>query len=242
MAKTEKEKILLTVAARGGSKGVKNKNFRPLCGIPLIAHTIMQAKQWGRAERIVCSTDSEEIASVARQYGADVPFMRPAELATDVSGKVEVLRHALKTVELDTKTHYTIIVDLDATAPVRKVSDIEGALQLFLEKRPKTVFSVVPARKNPYFNMVELDDENRAVLVKALDSTVKRRQDAPRVYDMNASIYVYDRDYLLDESTRSAISDRSFAFVMDELSAFDIDSEVDFQFIEFLVSKGAVAL
>jgi CMP-N-acetylneuraminic acid synthetase len=159
-----------------------------------------------------------------------------------MSGKVEVLRHALKTVELDSGTRYPIIVDLDATAPARNDSDIEGALQLFLDKRAKTVFSVVPARKNPYFNMVELDAEKRAALVKALDSTVIRRQDGPKVYDMNASIYVYDRDYLLDESTRSAISDRSFAFVMDELSAVDIDSELDFQFIEFLVSKGVVRL
>lgn len=242
MINPDKERILLTVAARGGSKGVKNKNIRMLCGVPLIAHTIIQAKKWGRAERIVCSTDSDEIASIARQYGADVPFMRPPELATDESGKLEVLRHTVKTVEREDGAVYSIIVDLDVTAPVRKISDIEGALQLFQEKRPKTIFSVVPSRKNPYFNMVELDDENRAVLVKVLDSTVMRRQDAPRVYDMNASIYVYNRDYLLDESTQSAISDRSFAFVMDELSAFDIDSELDFQFIEFLVSKGVVTL
>jgi len=242
MINPDKERILLTVAARGGSKGVKNKNIRMLCGAPLIAYTIIQAKKWGRAERIICSTDSDEIASIARQYGADVPFIRPPELATDESGKIEVLRHAVKAVEREDGIVYPIIVDLDVTAPVRKVSDIDEALQLFQEKRPKTIFSVVPSRKNPYFNMVELDDENRAVLVKALDSTVRRRQDAPRVYDMNASIYVYNRDYLLDESTQSAISDRSFVFVMDELSAFDIDSELDFQFIEFLVSKGVVTL
>jgi len=242
MINPDKEKILLTVAARGGSKGVKNKNIRMFCGAPLIAHTIVQAKKWGGAERIVCSTDSDEIASIARQYGADVPFMRPPEFATDESGKLEVLRHALQTVERIDGSVYSIIIDLDVTAPVRKMSDIEGALQLFLEKRPLTVFSVVPARKNPYFNMVELDAEKRAVLVKVLGSTVKRRQDAPQIYDMNASIYVYDRKYLLDESTRSAISDRSFVYVMDELSAFDIDSELDFQFIEFLVSKGVVRL
>jgi CMP-N,N'-diacetyllegionaminic acid synthase len=87
-----------------------------------------------------------------------------------------------------------------------------------------------------------LDADNRAFIVKALDSAVKRRQDAPKVYDMNASIYIYNREYLLDESTRSAISDRSFAYVMSELSAFDIDGELDFQFIEFLVSKGVVRL
>jgi CMP-N,N'-diacetyllegionaminic acid synthase len=242
MAGSDDKNILLTVAARGGSKGVKNKNIRALCGKPLIAHTILQAIKWGQADRIICSTDSEEIASVARQYGAEVPFVRPAELATDLSGKIEVLRHALKAAELGAGVRYPILVDLDATAPVRDVSDIEGALQLFLEKSAKTVFSVVPARKNPYFNMVELDVEGKAVLVKALDATVKRRQDAPKVYDMNASIYVYDREYLLEEATRSALSDKSYAYVMGELSAFDIDSELDFQFIEFLVSRGVVRL
>ncbi len=242
MVKSTKERILLTIAARGGSKGVKNKNIRILCGAPLIVHTIIQAKKWGKAAKTVCSTDSNEIASIARQYGADVPFMRPAELATDESGKLEVLRHALKAVEEKDGTLYSIVVDLDVTAPVRKISDIEGAVQLFLKKRPNTVFSVVPCRKNPYFNMVEMDSKGFAVLSKKLDFSVTRRQDAPRVFDMNASIYVYDRSYLIDESHSSPISDRSLAFVMDELSAFDIDSELDFQFIEFLVSKGVVTL
>jgi CMP-N,N'-diacetyllegionaminic acid synthase len=242
MIKSTENSVLVTVAARGGSKGVKNKNIRLLCGVPLIAHTIQQAKRWAGAERIICSTDSDQIADVARKHGADVPFMRPPELATDTMGKLEVLRHAVKTVENESGKVYPIIVDLDATAPARKISDIEGALQLFLEKRPKTVFSVVRARRNPYFNMVETDGEGRAVLAKALSSNVKRRQDAPKVYDMNASIYVYDRDYLIDESTQSAISDRSFAYVMDEISGFDIDSELDFQFIEFLVSKGVITL
>src|SRR5690348_11926756 len=91
--------ILLTIAARGGSKGVKDKNIRPLCGLPLIAHTINQAKRWGKAKRIICSTDSEAIADVARQYGAEVPFIRPADLATDTAGKVGVLRHALKAMQ-----------------------------------------------------------------------------------------------------------------------------------------------
>jgi len=242
MLKSTENRILVTVAARGGSKGVKNKNIRMLCGIPLIAHTIIQVKKWGRAEKIVCSTDSTEIASIAKQYGADVPFARPAKLATDESGKMEVLRHALKAVEKKDGTIYPIIVDLDVTAPVRKLSDIDGALQLFLKNRPDTVFSVVPSRKNPYFNMVEVNSEGFAALSKKLNSSIKCRQNAPKVFDMNASIYVYDRSYLIDDAHSTPISDRSLAFVMDELSAFDIDSELDFQFIEFLVSRGVVTL
>jgi len=238
----EKDKVLLTIAARGGSKGVKNKNLKPLCGSPLIAHTIKQAKRWGGADRIICSTDSLEIAKAAKEFGAEVPFMRPAELADDLTGKPEVIRHALAEMEKISGEKYAMVVDLDATAPIRRIEDIEGAYRLFLKQRPKSVFSVTNCRRNPYFNMVEVTPEGYAVLAKKLAAGVKRRQDAPRVYDMNASIYVYDRDYLLDRDTRSAISDRSLVYVMDELSAFDIDTETDFQFVEFLVSKGWVSI
>ena len=142
------DKILLTVCARGGSKGVKNKNIRSLCGEPLIAHTIKQAKSWGRADRIICSTDSQDIAQIARQYAADVPFIRPDQLATDTMGKLAVIQHALKTIEQQDKTQYAIIVDLDVSAPLRQVSDIEGAYQLSLQHQADSVVSATKARRN----------------------------------------------------------------------------------------------
>jgi CMP-N,N'-diacetyllegionaminic acid synthase len=234
--------ILLTIAARGGSKGVKNKNIREICGLPLIAHTINQAKKWGRAEHLICSTDSDAIAETAKKHGAEVFFKRPPELAGDTAGKVPVLRHALKEAETHYGKKFRLVVDLDVSAPVRKIEDIEGAYRLFMEKKPKTVFSGVHSRRSPYFNMVEADRNGWAKLVKELPGGVARRQDAPKVYDMNASIYVYDRDYLIDDENNSAVSDRSLVWEMDELSAFDIDSEMDFQFIEFLVQKGWVKL
>ncbi len=236
------DKILLTIAARGGSKGVPDKNIRELGGLPLIAYTIRQAKQWGRAAHIVCSTDSERIAQVARQYGAEVPFTRPAELAGDRAGKIGALRHALREMEARSGQRFPIVVDLDVTAPLRKVADIEGAYQLFLAQRPKTLFSVVPARKNPYFNMVEQKPGGYYDLVKKPDAAVLRRQDAAPVYDMNASIYFYDRDYLLDENNRSALSDRSLVWVMDEALALDIDSEKDLQLLDHLLAKGVIEL
>ncbi|MEK7375558.1 MAG: acylneuraminate cytidylyltransferase family protein [Candidatus Margulisiibacteriota bacterium] len=237
----EKDNILLTIAARGGSKGVKNKNIRDLCGLPLIAHTVLQAKKWGRADKIICSTDSIQIAEIAVKYGAEAPFMRPAELATDTCGKVAVIRHALVKAEEFYGKKFNVIIDLDATAPVRTPEDIDGALKVFKEKKPKTVFSVTPCRKNPYFNMVELNNEGFARMVK--DSRVLlRRQDAPKVYDVNASIYVYDRDYLTGDKTVSALSECTAVYEMGEYSAFDIDSETDYQFIEFLVKKGLVKL
>lgn len=237
-----KDKILLTIAARGGSKGVKNKNIRPLCGLPLIAYTIRQARQWGRADRVICSTDSPEIARVAKEYGAEVPFMRPAELADDLTGKPEVIRHALGEMEKISGEKYEVIVDLDVTAPIRKIEDIEGSYRMFLKRRPKSVFSVTPCRRNPYFNMVEIGSDGWAELVKKPGAPLKRRQDAPRVFDANASIYFYDREFLLDSNMQSVLSDRTSVYIMDEWSAFDIDNESDFQFVEFLVSKGIVSL
>lgn len=236
------KKILVTIAARGGSKGVKNKNIRPLAGQPLMAHTIRQAQSWGRASKIICSTDSPAIAETARRFGAEVPFTRPAELAQDDTGKIDVLRHALKTMEELDRTEYDILVDLDVTSPIRKVSDIENAYQLFLQKRPDSVVSVTRCRRNPYFNMLEPKEDGSVGLVKAPGRPIRRRQDAPVVYDMNASIYVYDRAFLLNEETKTALGRRSVASVMDEISAFDIDSEEDFQFIEYMVSKNIVAL
>lgn len=230
-------KILVTIAARGGSKGVKNKNVRDLCGKPLIAHTIGQALKWGRASKVLVSTDSAEIAGVAKRYGAEAPFLRPPELSTDTAPKVPVIRHAWAEAEKIYAETYDFVVDLDATAPLRRISDIEAALRTAQAKNSSTLFSVVPAHKNPYFNMVELDGEGWAKLCKKLGDGVKRRQDAPKVYDLNASIYVYSREFLLGDS-QTVLTEKSAVHVMDELSGTDIDREVDFRFVEFILKEG----
>ena len=232
--------ILLTVAARGGSKSVKDKNIREVKGRPLISYTLMQAKKWGKAKRIVCTTDSSAIADLAKKWGAEVPFRRPAALGADHVGKIPVLRHALKESEAFYKETFDIVVDLDVTSPLRKISDLDHCLKLFLDKKPKTLFSVVAARRNPYFNMVEEDTDGRVSICKLLSSRVLRRQDAPKVYDMNASIYFYDRDYLSDERHVTAISDNSIVYVMDEVSCLDVDSELDFKLVEFLLTQKEV--
>lgn len=231
-------KILVTIGVRGGSKGVKGKNIRPLLGKPLIAYTIDQAKAWGKADRVVVTTDSPEIAAIARDCGAEVPFMRPAELATDHAGKLPVIRHALVECERIFKTTYDVVVDLDATSPLRKAHDLDRCLELFESRKATTLFSAVRAHKNPYFNMVEVDSTGNAVLCKTLPNGVQRRQDAPDVYAMNASIYFYRRAFLLDGKSETPFSDRSVVYEMDELSAFDIDREVDFKVIELFLKEG----
>lgn len=235
-------RILVTICARGGSKGVKGKNIRLLNKKPLISYTIEQALKWDKTSRVIGSTDSEKIASICRRYGAEVPFIRPNNLATDTVGKVPVIRHALLEAERIYKERYDIIVDLDVTAPIRTIHDLDSALELFNLKNPKTLFSVVIAHKNPYFNMIEIDEKGKAHLSKRTSDPVLRRQDAPPVYSMNASIIMFARDYLLDESNVSAQSDNSIPYVMDEIASVDIDREVDFRFIEFLVDEGLAVL
>jgi CMP-N-acetylneuraminic acid synthetase len=235
--KKETHSMLCTICARGGSKGVKDKNIRPLAGKPLIAYTIEDALRWGRARHVVVSTDSFRIAAVAKKYGAEVPFIRPARLATDNSPKLFSIRHALIECERIFGERYDIVVDLDATAPVRSVRDIENCFKIFLKKRPETIFSVVRAYKNPYFNMVEKRGDGFYGLCKKASGPITRRQATPQVYSMNASIYLYSRDFILNERNLTPFSGRTVVYVMGELSAHDIDNELDFQFIEFLMKK-----
>lgn len=229
-------KILATICARKGSKRLKNKNIKNLNGKPLIFYTINTLKKWGKADRIICSTDSKEIAEVAVKYGAEVPFMRPVKLATDQASKLSVLQHAVKVCEKLYNTSYSIILDLDPTAPIRKTSDLDNALNSFLTKKPDVLYSVCKARRSPYFNMVELNDKGYAHLSKSLKKEIYRSQDSPSVYDMNASIYIYKRDFLIEAS--SVHSGKAIVYIMDDISAFDIDREIDFTFIEFLLEKG----
>jgi len=233
--------ILITICARGGSKGVKGKNIRNLAGHPLIYYTIKQAISWGKGKHIITTTDSEEIASIAKESGSEVPFMRPAELALDTSPTIPVLRHALKICEELYKEKFDLVMDLPVTAPVRKIEDFDKALNLFMEKNPKTLISVVPSHRNPYFNMLEEDSEGKINYSKP-NNNFLRRQDSLPVYDMNNAIYIYNSDYLRDEKNTKAVSDNSIAYIMDELTKIDIDTELDFQILEALVKEGVVQI
>jgi N-acylneuraminate cytidylyltransferase/CMP-N,N'-diacetyllegionaminic acid synthase len=227
--------VLCTICARGGSKGVPGKNLREVGGLPLMAHTIEDARDWGRATDIVVSTDDEEIIDAAREYGASAPFERPAKLATDDAPKLPVVQHALRTMEEQWDRHYDYIVDLDPTSPLRLVDDIEMCFRTITEEDATNVYSVCEARKNPYFNMVELDQDGYATLCKPTDGTIGRRQDAPPVYEMNASIYVYERDFLL--GTDTVHGDRTKVGVMPPERSVDIDNELDLAFVEFLMDR-----
>lgn len=244
MDQTKKQsKILTVICARGGSKSIPKKNIAKLLGKPLIYYTIKFALDCKNIlNNIVISTDDEEIASIAKSYGVDVPFIRPKELATDESGKIDVLRHALKSCERIYKEQYDIIVDLDVTAPIRTEDDLFECLATFKLEKPDVLFTVVNSRKNPYFNMVEVND-GIIQLCKKPERPLLRRQDAPKVYDMNTSIYVYSRDFLMNPRKNSIFSANNISiYLMDDISAIDIDSPLDFKYIEFLAKSKMVKL
>lgn len=227
--------ILCTICARGGSKGVRNKNIKELNGKPLISYTIEQAKASGLFEHIVISTDSDDIADTAKKYGAELFFKRSAEMASDTAGKLDVIRDAFIRSEEYYGKKFDYLVDLDATAPLRSVDDIVNSFQQFIENNNDNLITAMPSRRSPYFNLVEVNPDGKVNLSKKLDSTVVRRQDAPKSYDMNASIYIWKRDAILNKN--SIFLETTGLYVMPEERSIDIDHELDFEFVEFLMRK-----
>jgi CMP-N,N'-diacetyllegionaminic acid synthase len=230
-------KRLCTICARGGSKGVKGKNIRPLLGKPLIVYSVEQAHQTGIFDAIAVSSDSEEILSVAKSAGADYLIHRPADLAKSISPKLPVIRHCVEEVEQHTNCNYEVIVDLDATSPLRNIEDIIKAVGFLEEMHVSNVITGTPARRSPYFNLVEVNEKGVPHLSKSLPVAVTRRQDSPKCYDMNASIYVWKREILFKSPT--LFNDDTLLYVMPEERSIDIDTELDFDFVTYIMAKKA---
>ena len=232
---TKPYNVLCTICARGGSKGVKNKNIRPLLGKPLIAHTIEQAKASGLFSHIVISTDSPTIMEVAREYGAEVFFTRSKELSDDHAGKLQVIKDAFRRSEEYYQERFDYHFDLDATSPLREVADIHKAFENFLQGSYEVLQTAMPARRSPYFNLVECDEEGYIHLSKTPKEPILRRQDSPKCYDLNASIYIWTRDAILYKDT--IFGKGCGLYVMPEERSIDIDNEVDFAFVEFMMQQ-----
>ena len=229
-------KRLCTICARGGSKGVKGKNLRELAGKPLIVHSMEQARASGLFDTLAVSSDSDEILEVARKWGCDFLIKRPDELATDHAAKLPVIQHCVAEVERLSGREFDTLVDLDATSPLRLPADIVGAVSLLESAGCGNVLTGMPARRSPYFNLVEVNASGFVHLSKPLSQSVVRRQDAPPCYDMNASIYVWNRPVLFESGGLFKADTR--LYVMPEERSIDIDSELDFKFVEFLINRG----
>jgi CMP-N,N'-diacetyllegionaminic acid synthase len=228
--------VLCTICARGGSAGVKNKNIRKLCGKPLIAHSIIQAQKTKLFDLISVSSDSPKIRSIAKEYGADHVVDRPAELASSTAPKLFAIQHAVLETERAFKQSFDYIVDLDATSPLRSVDDIIQSINMLIaHKEASNLVTACPSRRSPYFNMLEINAEGFAKLSKEPPGFIARRQDVPESYDMNASIYIWERDALF--SAERTISDKTLLYVMPEERSIDVDSILDWKFVSLLARE-----
>lgn len=223
---------LCSICARGGSKGVKNKNIRNLLGKPLITHSILQAKASGLFAAVAVSSDSQAILDVAKEWGADYLIVRPPEMATDEAPKLPVIQHCFIEVEKLSGMKYDVLVDLDTSAPLRNIEDIQKTVAILEERKISNVITGAPARKSPYFNLVEVDAKGVVRLSKPPAQSIACRQDSPPCYDLNASIYVWRRHALLN--SRSVFNEDTHLYVMPRDRSVDIDSEIDFEFAEYL--------
>lgn len=233
--------VLVTICARGGSKGIPGKNIKPVGGKPLILFSIETARKFAgkHGAEIALSTDSEKIMETAAKSGLATAYRRPDFLANDTCGKVDAIKDVVEFHEKERGRRYDFVIDLDVTSPIRTLEDIENCLSTIkANEEALTVFSVNPCGRNPYFNMVERKDNGffNVVCQGRFDS----RQAAPKVYDMNASIYVYRRQALDAEHPR-AVTDRSLVYVMDHI-CFDLDEPGDYDYLEYLVSSGKIRL
>ncbi|MEK5483873.1 MULTISPECIES: acylneuraminate cytidylyltransferase family protein [unclassified Viridibacillus] len=227
---------ICTICARGGSKGVKNKNLKLLLGKPLIAHSILQAKASELFDVIAVSSDSQEILQAAKDYGADIVIERPVELATDTAAKLPVIQHCVTEAEIKSGLVFDIMTDIDATSPLRSVEDLKDSIELLENHEHATnLITGAPSRRSPYFNLVEENTKGFVQLSKELSSAVVRRQDAPKSFDMNASIYIWKRDPFFDNT--SLFTPNTVLYEMPEERSIDIDSELDFEFVSFLAEK-----
>jgi len=231
-----KRYIVGFIFARGGSKGVPGKNVRLLAGKPLIAYAIETAFQSEYVDRVVVSTDDEKIARVALDFGAEVPFMRPKELAQDNSSEWMAWQHAIqKLKEHDNNRELDVFVSIPPVAPLRAVEDIDNAIQTFLKSDADIVITVKKASRHPSFNMITLDENNLAKLVLPLNKNIIRRQDAPPVYDMTTVAYVASPKFIIESN--AVFEGRVKVLIIPEERALDIDTELDFKFAEFLIKE-----
>lgn len=226
--------MLAVIPARGGSKGVPDKNIRKLAGRSLLSYTVQAALESEIFEKVIVSTDSDQIAEEARRCGAEVPFMRPAELAGDLVSSDDVIVHAVNYYQRNGKKYETVW-KLQPTSPLRTAVHIKEAYQLFLERKADSVISVCMCEHSPLWSGI-LDEDMH--LDHFISNEVKRacRQEMPAYYRLNGAIYIAKTESLIEN--RSFLGQNSIAYIMPQEVSIDIDSEMDFRIAEFLCEYG----
>ena len=219
---------------RANSQKIKNKNLINLNKKPLMSYTIKSAVNSKLFDNIVVSSDSKKIQRLSKKFGAEVIFSRPKKLSTNYVSKLSAIKHAVMNSEKYYKKKYDYVVDLDVTAPYRDANDIKKAFKKFQKSKKDMLVSVTKSRKNPYFNMLEIN--NRCIsLVKKASKEVVARQKSPRVYDMNASIYIWKRDKLF--KSKNLLQKSLSIYEMSQEKSVDIDTKLDLRINEMLIKK-----
>lgn len=235
------DNILITICARGGSKGIPGKNIKPVGGKPLLAYSVGVAKNFAAkyGADIILSTDSKEILETGQQCGLYTDYVRPDFLANDTCGKPDAIKDALLWAEKNNGKRYDFVIDLDVTSPIRTLEDVENCLSILKgNEKALTVFSVNPCARNPYFNMVQEKPDGFYSVV--LGGRYTTRQSAPKVYDMNASIYVYRRN-ALDCEAPKAVTGCSLIYEMKHI-CFDLDEPSDYDYLAYLLDTGKLVI
>lgn len=231
--------ILITVCARGGSKGIPGKNIKLLNGKPLIEYTLNSAKIFSQNHnsKIAISTDDEKILSICNSFGIHTNYRRPIELSTDTAGKVDTINDILLFEEKEKNIKYNYILDLDVTSPLRTQLDLNEAFEnLQNDKNALNIFSVNIANKNPYFNMVEKKEDGYFELSKKGEYLT--RQSADPVFELNASFYFYRREFF-NNKIKKVVNERSLIHLMKHI-CFDLDHPIDFEFMNFLLENNKI--
>jgi CMP-N,N'-diacetyllegionaminic acid synthase len=228
--------ILGAVCARGGSKGVPRKALRMHGDRSLIAHAIECAKNCDAIEKVVVSTDDPEIAEEASRWGAEIPFLRPPELALDNSPKWEVFRHLVGWIEQEDGVEVSILVDLDVSVPLRVPGDIEGCLRLLATSEVGVAITAFRANRNPYFNMVEAAGKTLVRIVKPPAAPIHDRQRAPEVFSLSPAVFAMKRSALYEWGHWSLAP--MAIHVIPRERAWDIDDEIDLEFVDFVRGRG----
>ena len=227
-------RVLATICARGGSKGVPGKNTLSVAGRSLVEYAIESARACPEVGEIVVSTDDDKVADLAEQCGIEVPFRRPLELATDDAPKIGAIRHATQYVERHRSFFPDVVVDLDVGVPMRRPEDITACVNRCRMGDVDAAVTVYESERNPYFNMVEFDGP-LVKLVKVPQRVVTRRQDAPDVFSITPSVFAYRRDRLM--SITHLYDGRWGACIVPRESGVDIDHGLDLAFVEFLLTR-----
>ena len=229
-------RVLAVITARGGSKGLARKNVLPLAGKPLIAHTIQAATDVkGLIGNLIVSTDDDEIAEVSRTWGAETPFMRPSDLSQDDTPSLPVVQHAVESMETTKSCRYDWVLLLQPTSPLRRAEDIIAAIEIASTGQPTAVVSVTDANDCHPFKLKVVEDGFLRAYGGGQISQARRQDLKPEVFRTNGAIYLTRRDVLMEQNNFYGPS--PMAYVMPDEQSVDIDTKLDFDIAEFLLSR-----